>query len=145
MTRKLTPKATARVQHDSPKGPLGLTTLSRPDPEVVVAVDLIFVHGLNGGSQSTWSHMNRKSYYWPKEWLPTDEDFGGVRIHAFGYPSSVNRESVLNVRDFGWMLLAAIRDSPIIKHDKVRQTCHQMLGMTEPNCSPTGSLDICRP
>jgi len=101
-----------QARHDAPKGPLGLTTLSEPDPDVPVTADIIFVHGLNGGSQSTWSKDNRASHFWPKEWLPLDDAFHDVRIHSFGYPSGLARESVLNVRDFSSSLLAAVRDSP---------------------------------
>ncbi|KAK1829368.1 hypothetical protein QBC39DRAFT_311254 [Podospora conica] len=102
-----------QTQHDDPKGPLGLTTLFEPpDPAVPVTADVVFVHGLNGGSQSTWSKDNRTSHFWPKEWLPLDDAFDGVRIHSFGYPSGLARESVLNVRDFASSLLAAVKDSP---------------------------------
>ncbi|KAK0749954.1 hypothetical protein B0T18DRAFT_365857 [Schizothecium vesticola] len=101
-----------QAQHDAPKGPLGLTTLSEPDPAVPVTADIVFVHGLNGGSQSTWSKDNRASHFWPKEWLPIDDAFHDVRIHSFGYPSGLAQESVLNVRDFSSSLLAAVRDSP---------------------------------
>jgi hypothetical protein len=98
--------------HDAPKGPLGLTTLFEPDLAVPVTADIVFVHGLNGGSQSTWSKDNRASHFWPKEWLPIDDAFHDVRIHSFGYPSGLAQESVLNVRDFSSSLLAAVRDSP---------------------------------
>lgn len=101
-----------QARHDAPKGPFGLTTLSEPDPAVPVAADIVFVHGLNGGSQSTWSKDNRASHFWPQEWLPLDDAFHDVRIHSFGYPSGLARGSVLNVRDFSSSLLAAVRDSP---------------------------------
>ena len=114
LSRTLTrrPGGGEQAQHDAPKGPLGLTTLHEPDPGVTVTADLVFVHGLNGGSQSTWSKDNRASHFWPKEWLPLDDAFQDVRIHSFGYPSGLGRESVLNVRDFASSLLAAVRDSP---------------------------------
>lgn len=100
------------------KGPLGLTTLHDPGTagQAVVA-DIIFVHGLNGGSQSTWSKGKLASKFWPKAWLPTDDAFSDVRIHSFGYSSGLNRESVLNVRDFAQSLLGAVMDSPVIRED----------------------------
>lgn len=105
------------------KGDLGLTTLYEPpngDQSAVVA-DMIFVHGLNGGSQSTWSKGGMKSHFWPKEWLPKDNAFEDVRIHTFGYPASLDRESILNVHDFARSLLAAVKDSPVIsREDRVR-------------------------
>ncbi|KAK6829587.1 hypothetical protein PG987_010171 [Apiospora arundinis] len=104
-------------QDDEPKGPLGLTTLHEPVGNVPVVADVIFVHGLNGGSYSTWSKGNNPSHFWPQEWLPRDEAFKDVRIHTFGYPSAVGRDSILNVHDFARSLLAAVRDSPTINRD----------------------------
>lgn len=97
-----------------PKGPLGLTTLYVPGPEQTVAADLVFVHGLNGGSFSTWSKESDPGCYWPREWLPMEDGFGDVRIHAFGYPAAATRESVLNIRDIARSLLAAVQDSPLM-------------------------------
>lgn len=94
------------------KGPLGLTTLWNPS-EACIA-DIIFVHGLNGGSQSTWSCNGDTSTFWPQEWLPTDGAFQDVRIHSFGYNSSWSRESILNIEDFAQALLVSIKDSPTI-------------------------------
>ncbi|KAL2172903.1 hypothetical protein VTG60DRAFT_81 [Thermothelomyces hinnuleus] len=99
---------------EPPKGPLGLTTLYIPDPQHTPApvADVVFVHGLNGGSFSTWSKGNDPERYWPQKWLPTEEGFSDVRIHAFGYPAAVTRQSILSISDFARSLLAAIHDSP---------------------------------
>lgn len=107
---------------NGPKGPLGLTTVYDPgDAGQAAVADIIFVHGLNGGSQSTWSKGNIPSNFWPKAWLPVDDAFRDVRIHSFGYSSGLNRESVLNVRDFAKSLLCAVNDCPVIRQDgKVR-------------------------
>lgn len=102
--------------HDGPKGALGLTTLYNPEEEVVG--DLIFVHGLDGGSQSTWTKNGDTSLFWPKEWLPKDEAFRDVRIHTFGYASGIGHESVLNIPDFARSLLYSIHDSPVFLHQK---------------------------
>jgi hypothetical protein len=53
--------------------------------------------------------------FWPQEWLPRDSAFKDVRIHSFGYPSDLSRESILNVHDFARSLLAAVKDSPTIR------------------------------
>ncbi|RYP80818.1 hypothetical protein DL769_002288 [Monosporascus sp. CRB-8-3] len=102
-------KTTIKDEQEGPRGPTGLTTLYEPDDRVVV--DLIFVHGLNGGSQSTWSKGTGDSF-WPRDWLPHDEAFSDVRIHTFGYSSAVNRESILNIHDFANNLLACVHHSP---------------------------------
>ena len=94
---------------DDPKGPIGLTTLYEPTDEAVL--DLIFIHGLNGGSQSTWTKSGNPSLFWPQEWLPRDEAFQDVRIHTFGYDSGFGRDSTLNVYDFSRSLLYAMKDA----------------------------------
>lgn len=104
--RKVSPTA----QVETPKGRYGLTTLYEPSDQNVVA-DLIFVHGLNGGSQSTWMKGD-ESTFWPKAWLPSDDAFRDVRIHTFGYHSDLSKESVLHVQDFSRALLGAIHDAP---------------------------------
>ncbi|KAI0517179.1 hypothetical protein F5B22DRAFT_605202 [Xylaria bambusicola] len=100
---------TKKNQREPPKGPLGLTTLFEPDGQVVA--DIIFVHGLNGGSRSTWSRTSHGSY-WPQDWLSCDDAFQDVRIHTFGYSSGLNRESILNIRDFATNLLACAYHCP---------------------------------
>ncbi|KAI0544447.1 hypothetical protein F4679DRAFT_37323 [Xylaria curta] len=98
-------------EQEAPKGPLGLTTLSAPVGQVIA--DLFFVHGLNGGSRSTWSKASDGTF-WPQDWLSCDDGFHDVRIHTFGYSSGLNRESVLNIHDFASNLLACIHHSPAV-------------------------------
>ncbi|KAK4032547.1 hypothetical protein C8A01DRAFT_50681 [Parachaetomium inaequale] len=102
------------------KGPLGLTTLYEPNPKQTRALvaDVVFVHGLNGGSFSTWSKGNNPDCYWPQQWLPKEDGFGDVRIHAFGYPAAATRASVLNIGDISQTLLAAIHDLPSMRQGK---------------------------
>ncbi|KAK3176965.1 hypothetical protein OEA41_008291 [Lepraria neglecta] len=96
------------------KGPTGLSLLFEPSEPLV---DLIFVHGLRGGSRKTWSKTNDPYHYWPKEWLPRDPEFKNVRIHSFGYNSDwgETKQSFLDIHDFGKSLLVAIYDSPHIR------------------------------
>ena len=97
-------------------GPLGLNTLSVP-PCGSANVDLIFVHGLRGGSRKTWTKSGDPSRYWPKEWLPYDEAFQDVRIHSFGYDSNWGKKSILGIHDFANALLNAVLDCPSIPRD----------------------------
>lgn len=97
------------------KGPVGLNTLS--DPAGPVIADLVFVHGLGGGSQKTWTKSNDPSLFWPKEWLPQDHAFYDVRIHSFGYNANWDRGSTLNIYDFAKSLLGSIQDCPSIPRD----------------------------
>ena len=100
------------IDNQYPKGPLGLSTLHEPAGSVVA--DLVFVHGLGGGSRSTWSKSSDVPVFWPQDWLPTDADFQESRIHTFGYNSNWQKESVLNIHDFARALLGALLDCPTI-------------------------------
>jgi len=93
---------------------MGLCLLFEPSEPLV---DLIFVHGLRGGSRKTWSKTKDPYHYWPKEWLPRDPRFKNVRIHSFGYNADwgETKQSFLNIHDFGKSLLGAIYDSPHIR------------------------------
>lgn len=105
------------------KGPLGLNTLYQPQSFAVV--DLVFVHGLGGGSRSTWTKSDDPSLYWIQEWLPNDPGFKDVRIHSFGYNSDWSKESVLNLHDFAKSLLGSIEDCPSIpRSSNVRVFVH---------------------
>ena len=103
------------VDPQYPKGPLGLSILSSPLNEAVA--DLIFVHGLGGGSRSTWTKYSDPPVFWPLEWLPADPQFHDVRIHSFGYNSNLWKESILNIHDFARALLGSVQDCPTIPRD----------------------------
>lgn len=103
---------------EAPSGPLGLTTLYQPPGDGPVAADLVFVHGLNGGSRSTWTKGDASTHFWPKQWLPSDEAFNDVRIHTFGYSAAIIKESILNIPDFSRALLSAIHDAPTIPREE---------------------------
>lgn len=100
---------------DDSKGALGLNLLQCPSETLV---DLIFVHGLGGGSKKTWSKTTSLSHYWPQEWLPKDPAFKNVRIHSFGYDSdwAKAKSSCLNIHHFGKSLLGEMSISPYIGH-----------------------------
>ncbi|KAL8890838.1 MAG: hypothetical protein Q9215_002064 [Flavoplaca cf. flavocitrina] len=109
-SRTLTKREEIAEASQNAKGPLGLTTLYVP--AAITAADLVFVHGLGGGSRSTWTKNGEPSSYWPEEWLPNDPGFRDVSIHSFGYDSNWDKESSLNIHDFSKSLLASIHDCP---------------------------------
>lgn len=109
-SRTLTKREEIAEASQNAKGPLGLTTLYVPTDST--AADLVFVHGLGGGSRSTWTKNGEPSLYWPEEWLPNDPGFRDVSIHSFGYDSNWDKESSLNIHDFSKSLLASIHDCP---------------------------------
>lgn len=112
LSRTFTKRDAGGHSSENSKGPFGLNLLFDPDDPAIA--DLVFVHGLGGGSKSTWTKSNDPSLYWPKEWLPQDPCFQDFRIHSFGYNSNWGDESILNVHDFAKALLASIQDCPQI-------------------------------
>ncbi|RFU24716.1 hypothetical protein B7463_g11619, partial [Scytalidium lignicola] len=102
------------TNEDSMKGPLGLRLLhSSPRP----LIDLIFVHGLRGGSIKTWRKGNDPRLFWPKYWLPMEADLSNSSIHSFGYDSDWGSmtPSILNVHDFGRALYEEMKSSPSLR------------------------------
>ncbi|CAO2651325.1 Nn.00g096220.m01.CDS01 [Neocucurbitaria sp. VM-36] len=97
------------------RGALGLILLSQPSEPLI---DLIFVHGLGGGSTKTWCLHDDPNLFWPKAWLPREPAFRNVRIHSFGYDSDwMGSKGVpnLNIHDFGKSLLESLCNSPTLK------------------------------
>ncbi|KAJ2902781.1 NACHT and WD domain-containing protein [Zalerion maritima] len=104
---------------DHEKGPLGLTTLFSP---VCPVVDIVFIHGLGGGSRKTWSKSTNPAHFWPMSWLPEDQDFQHARIHTFGYKADwgERRQSFLSILDFAQALLGELRNNPEIRREHTR-------------------------
>lgn len=92
--------------HDE-DGPNGLHCVYEPQEALL---DIIFVHGLNGGSYRTWRLHQRPGFFWPGEWLPQDQDFRNVRIHTFGYPADWTnfKQRGLSMNDFAHSLHSAM-------------------------------------
>ncbi|KAI9662479.1 MAG: hypothetical protein M1821_008646 [Bathelium mastoideum] len=107
------------VREDDFKGPLGLNILYEPQQP---RADIVFIHGLGGGSRKTWCRTPDPSHYWPKEWLPLDQSFEHIRIHSFGYNADwgENRDSVLDINDFGHSLLGELHNTPALRKGATR-------------------------
>ena len=126
LSRTLTRRGGGSNSSEDTKGSFGLNTLHTPLLGSAIA-DLIFVHGLGGGSRSTWTKSGDPALYWPKEWLPHDEAFQDVRIHSFGYDSDWDKGSILGIQDFAKALLGSILDCPIIPRDMRVRLVHLIL------------------
>ncbi|KAI1407510.1 hypothetical protein F5Y13DRAFT_205954 [Hypoxylon sp. FL1857] len=116
LTSSLVKKRTIRDDEDGVRGPTGLRLLhSSPEP----LIDLIFVHGLRGGSTKTWRKGNDPRMFWPQSWLPRETGLRNVSIHSFGYDSdwASTKPSILDVHDFGCSLLEEMRNSPHLRHN----------------------------
>ncbi|KAL8965920.1 MAG: hypothetical protein Q9183_003617, partial [Haloplaca sp. 2 TL-2023] len=91
--------------------PLGLNVIYQP-PEGCRAVDIIFVHGLGGTSQKTWSRNKDLEFFWPREWLPFEPGFAQARMLSFGYNAHFaarGRDNILNIADFAKELLYGMK------------------------------------
>lgn len=117
MRRRSSTSQTLEIAHDI-VGTYGLNLLYTPP---VPLLELIFVHGLRGGSRKTWSHSSDPFSYWPKEWLTRDPEFKNARIYSFGYSSDwgERKDSLLSLQDFGKYLLSEMMNSPDIKQQGV--------------------------
>ena len=101
-------------QTNDPKGRLGLNLLwcsTKP------SADLVFIHGLGGGSRKTWSKSSATEHFWPQEWLPRDPAFRQVRIHSFGYDADWmgGKENCLNINHISKSFIGELCLSPYLK------------------------------
>lgn len=130
--RPLTPEPTSVIPDDEAHGALGLNTLHEPSPTSSTTGDIVFIHGLGGGSRKTWSYSIERHHYWPQTWLANDPDFADMRIHSFGYKSdwAERQQSILNIRDFAESLVVELKNSPSIRRSNTRIifVCHSMGG-----------------
>jgi len=106
------------VQSTLPRNGFGLNTVFEPDGESKVISDLVFVHGLGGGSTKTWCRPSDPDFFWPGQWLPNDPDFQGVCIHSFGYNANWGvsvKSNPLDVHAFGQSLAEELVNHPGIR------------------------------
>ncbi|KAL1961167.1 hypothetical protein VTO42DRAFT_3112 [Malbranchea cinnamomea] len=102
----------------SDPGPKGLTVLHAP-PGSKAKANLVFVHGLRGGSYKTWRKSGDPRSFWPQTWLADHPDLRSVRICTFGYNCdlTVNNSGILNLHDAGRYLFNELRASPQLRED----------------------------
>ncbi|KAI0196395.1 Alpha/Beta hydrolase protein [Astrocystis sublimbata] len=117
LTERLTKFLPNRQKPPKTKNEFGLNIIHDPYPKVAAIADFVFVHGLGGGSSTTWSLNQDPELFWPKEWLPNDTEFNGIRIHSFGYNSNWATwlSSPLDVHSFGQSLIEELRSDPKVK------------------------------
>lgn len=122
LRRRFSPIWTQRTQKtenatdEGVRGPLGLRLLfASPEP----MIDIIFVHGLGGGSVKTWRKGNDPRLFWPQHWLPSETEFRNASIHSFGYVANwkASQPSILGVHDFGQALYEEIRSSSVLRRN----------------------------
>ena len=101
-----------RNAHNTVQDLIGLKTMHTP-PEPLI--DLVFVHGLSGGSHRTWTRSGKRNYFWPEMWLPNDPGFKHVRISTYGYQHVASDDRVFNISEIATRLLSEMTASPLIK------------------------------
>jgi len=94
---------------DRRSDPLGLNVIYEPDDPPTI--DIIFVHGLSGTSQQTWSKNRDPTLFWPKEWLPIERDISTARVLSFGYNAhfAAAGSNIFNISDFAKELLFGMK------------------------------------
>ncbi|KAJ5835667.1 hypothetical protein N7447_001693 [Penicillium robsamsonii] len=71
------------AQEYSTAGDYGLKTLHEPKDAIV---DIVFVHGLTGNRETTWTFKPTRQF-WPQKFLP--EDLPNAHIITFGYDGDI--------------------------------------------------------
>jgi hypothetical protein len=81
------------------------------EPDDPPTIDIIFVHGLGGTSQQTWSKNRDPTLFWPKEWLPFERDISTARLLSFGYNAhfAAAGSNIFNISDFAKELLFGMK------------------------------------
>lgn len=94
---------------DRRSDPLGLNVIYEPDDPPTI--DIIFVHGLGGTSQQTWSKNKDPALFWPKEWLPFERNISTARVLSFGYNAhfAASGSNIFNISDFATELLFGMK------------------------------------
>jgi pimeloyl-ACP methyl ester carboxylesterase len=107
---------------DDVNGLLGLTTLHEPQEPTILVADIAFIHSLGEGSRKAWSYSPDPRHYWPRSWLPADDEFSNIRIHAFAYKANwgEHRKSILNIHESAQSLFGALRNHPGIRQTSTR-------------------------
>ncbi|KAI0156577.1 hypothetical protein GGR57DRAFT_501627 [Xylariaceae sp. FL1272] len=97
------------------KGPYGINTVYRAEKSKELVAHLVFVHGLGGGSEHTWT---KDGVHWPRDLLPKQQPLHMAAIHVFGYDSDFKKSSTLNIQDFSKSLLNGLLNNPIVRESK---------------------------
>ncbi|RSL83110.1 hypothetical protein CEP52_016800, partial [Fusarium oligoseptatum] len=110
--------------------PCGIKPLCSPEGG---AIDIVFVHGLTGDRDKTWTAQNATEP-WPKALLPTT--LRTARILTFGYDSSVvDWQAVVSqsrIANHAWNLLTSLatyRDKDGTNERPIVFVCHSLGGL----------------
>jgi hypothetical protein len=108
-------KVTSGIDDSASSTPsqIGLKTLVEPTAvshnslSAAPPLNIVFVHGLGGSAEGTWTDTQTHSF-WPP-WLSKVKGLENARIMTFGYDSSWNKiwkpNNVLDISDFAKQLV----------------------------------------
>ena len=77
---EVVPSATVNV-------PVGILTVFEPPIANLIELDIVFVHGLTGHRERTWTVHGPQVCFWPKDLLP--DDFSTARVMRWGYNAGI--------------------------------------------------------
>ena len=81
-------------------------------PSATSCLDIVFIHGLGGDSQKTWSKDHNTELFWPGQWLPIETELDRTRIFTFGYNANFRpgeAKTIASITDFAKELLFELR------------------------------------
>lgn len=95
-------------------------------------MDIIFVHGLGGSSQLSWSWKRDLDCFWPKEWLPLEPELSQARILTFGYNAFFTHQDhdIFDISAFAKQLLMQLKFGT----DGVNPLDIGKVGLSYPDC-----------
>lgn len=123
---------------------LGLTTVYQPPDDADVALDIIFVHGFEGGSQSSWMSSwmpaGIQEVFCPATllpswdlppWLPKSLWTDAIRIHTYGFRPYEPGKPSLDLTQLGRDLLSSLATlpSPPRHTSKITLVCERLGGL----------------
>jgi hypothetical protein len=90
----------------STASPFGLKILVEPDDLTPPQINIVFVHGLGGSAEGTWTDTQTDAC-WPR-WLSEVKGLERARIMVFGYDSGWGKiwkvNNILDISDFAKQL-----------------------------------------
>lgn len=66
----------------------GLLILAEPKLGIKTTVDVVFIHGLRGNRERTWTSLEQPACFWPRDLLPLD--LTAARIMTWDYNAGVS-------------------------------------------------------
>jgi pimeloyl-ACP methyl ester carboxylesterase len=87
---------------------------------------IVFVHGVVGESESTWTNDITRAY-WPKL-LANDPDFDDANVYVFQYPSTTFEKS-LTVNEVSELMRSRLQADGVLQHSQLVFISHSMGGL----------------